>query len=475
MRRFERALALGLAVLTLGGALAEPTETEYLVEMTPEEVLQLEERLSALGYLSGDANEVFDEDTRLAIESFQQANGLEVSGRSDDETLARLLSGEAVSRQDYLRRFANAYAQMTPLEKGSVNNDVQVMQRKLREYGYFAGESDGVFGDATQMAVESFQMVNGLSVTGVADGATIMRLMADAPITWPGYLAEMSAAPGDAGLNVYVLQKKLRQMGYFEGECTGSYGDLTRQAVARFQGENGLEATGTADAAVWSALYSGAAVASRQEDALQIGDYGEEVRAAQQRLRALGYADRAPDGSFDYRTETAVRLFQMAAGLASTGELDGDARSRLMAEDAPSLLDAEVQRELREQLSRVDAGAHGAMAEIASRMLGTAFGGGDDALYPGFAFVQYVCVAAGLPVTQPEDLVRLANRRVNKPSAVLPGDVVAFQNAEDDSVTIRMTLGTGDGKILYTTGEDGWVVLGFIEQMEYTDVYCWHA
>ena len=474
MINFKRALALGLAALTLGGGLAEP-EAEYLVDMTPEEVLQVEQRLEALGFLPVGANEVFDADTRMAIESFQQANGLEVSGRANGETLDRLLNNEAVSRQDYLQRFANAYAQMTPLEKGSANNDVQVMQRKLREYGYFSGEADGVFGDATQKAVESFQMVNGLEATGVADGATLMRLMADAPITWPAYLAEMSAAEGDSGLNVYVLQKKLRQLGYFQGECTGGFGALTRRAVARFQSENGLEPTGMADAAMWSALFSGAAVSFRKEGTLQIGDYGEDVRRVQQRLRELGYTDQSVSGTFDTLTETAVRLYQMAAGLASTGELDADAQARLLAEDAPSLMDSAVRQDFRDQLDHADTGAHGAMAEIASRMLGTAFGDAEDALYPGFAFVQYVCVAAGLPVSQPEDLVRLANRKVRNLNAVQPGDVVAFQNTNDSSVTILLALGAGDGRILYTTGAEGWVVQGFIDQMEYTDVYRWHA
>ena len=59
-------------------------------------------------------------------------------------------------------------------------------------------------------------------MNGVADGAVLMRLMADSPITWPAFLTEMSAAEGDSGLNVYVLQKKLALLGYFTGSCTGS-------------------------------------------------------------------------------------------------------------------------------------------------------------------------------------------------------------------------------------------------------------
>ena len=242
------------AALMLGGALAEPLDTGYLVDMSADEVYQLELRLSELGYLSGDSDGVFDADTRSALESFQQANGLEVTGEADDTVLERLNRADVVSRQDYLTRFSGAYAQMEALRKGSVSNDVLVMQRKLRELGFFSGEPDGEFSEATQRAVESFQMVNGLPITGVADGATLMRLMADSPITWTAFLTEMSAGEGDTGLNVYTLQKRLTQMGYFTGSCTAAYGELTAQAVRDFQTDSGLEVTGEADPATWAAI-----------------------------------------------------------------------------------------------------------------------------------------------------------------------------------------------------------------------------
>ena len=279
--------------------------------MTSDEVVLLENRLSELGYFSSESDATYDAETRSALESFQQANGLEVTGAADETTMERLNSADALSRQDYLTRFANAYAQMTPLEKGSVSNDVLSVQRKLKEYGYFSGEPDGVFGDATQMAVESFQMVNGLPVTGVADGATLMRLMADNPITWPAFLTEMSAGEGDTGLNVYVLQKRLGQMGYFTGSCTASFGELTRQAVERFQRDNGLAVNGQADAATWAAIYPPAVVtaAGRAADGRLTATTSVAV---QERLNALGFFDHEITGEFGYTTETAVRLFQMA-------------------------------------------------------------------------------------------------------------------------------------------------------------------
>ena len=453
-------------------ALSEPLDTEYLVDMSAEEVSRLEQRLYDLGYLSANFDGVFDAETRSALESFQQANGLEVNGAADEETLERLDSPDALSRQGYLTRFANAYAQMTPLEKGSTSNDVLSVQRKLKEYGYFLGEPNGVFDDLTGEAVERFEMVNGLPVNGVADGAVLMRLMADSPITWPAFLTEMSATEGDAGLNVYMLQKKLAALGYFEGSCTASFGDLTKSAVRAYQRDRGLAASGHADADTWAALY-----AETDEDgaAHRIGDYGDEIRALQERLNALGFFDHEITGIYGFTTETAVRLYQLAANLPVTGEIDDRTLAHLNGGSAVSTLDGIVQQRFQLMLDAADTATQSSIASIAQSLLGASFGGGDDELYPGFAFVQYVCVAAGLPVTFPEDLIRMADRQVEAIAAVDAGDILAFQNSSAEAVTIQLAIGAGDSKVYCATESGGWIILSYMDQMEGATIYCWDA
>ena len=470
----HRIALLALAGLLLFGAAAESISTP-LPELTGDEVVRLETRLSELGYFGGDADETFDSDTRSALESFQQANGLEVTGAADDTVFERLNSADALSRQDYLTRFAGAYAQMEALRKGSVSNDVLVMQRKLRELGYFSGEPDGAFSEATQRAVESFQMVNGLPITGVADGATLMRLMADSPITWTDFLTEMSAGEGDTGLNVYVLQRRLTQMGYFTGSCTAVYGELTSLAVRRFQQDNGLEQTGRADPSTWAAIYSRAVATTNRPSALQFGDFGESVAAVQNRLNALGYFDNETTGEFGYTTESAVRLFQMASGMDPTGALSDEAQSRLMADSAPSMLDSDVQQRFQHLLDDADEQTQAEIARIALQLVGASFGETEDELYPGFDFVQFVCVSAGLPVTFPEDLIRMADRQAESIEAVNAGDIVAFQSASADAVSMLLAIGAGDGMVVSTTESGGWAELAYMDRMEGATIYCWDA
>src|SRR5262249_46714294 len=58
---------------------------------------------------------------------------------------------------------------------------VEEAQRLLAKLGYDPGSSDGVFGDKTAAAIESFQAASGMAVTGGLDDALLDRLRAQAP------------------------------------------------------------------------------------------------------------------------------------------------------------------------------------------------------------------------------------------------------------------------------------------------------
>ena len=468
--KHRRWLAAALAALLMCGALAENDGGE---NMSTDSIYHLELRLADLGYFAGKSDGDFDQDTRAALESFQQANGLEATGKLDDETLALVNSGDAVSREAYLEIFAQRAANAEPLRQGSSSDEVKVVQSRLKSLGFFTGQADGVFGDATRQAVERFQMANGLEQTGEVDGPTQMRLYAESPITWGGYLSEMSSSPGDTGLSVYALQRLLLDMGYFEGECTASYGELTQKAVEAFQAANGLEVTGQADTATWSKLCEEEPVALRHWDELQRGDTGARVTAAQDRLAELGYMTSVPGDAYDYVTETAVRLFQLGNGMEPTGSLDEAAEDILLSEEAFPAADERVVAAWQTLIDGADDESRAIIADTAEGLLGTPFDNEQDDLYPGFAFVQYACAAAGIPILHPETLTTLAATRVSSPEEVGAGDIVAFQSASQDSVSIQLAIGAGEEKIYYTTAQGGWVVLGFIDQMHSTNVYRW--
>ena len=59
---------------------------------------------------------------------------------------------------------------------GSRGNDVSRVQSKLKQYGYYSGAVDGIFGQATYDAVIWFQKKNSLKADGVVGSATAAAL-----------------------------------------------------------------------------------------------------------------------------------------------------------------------------------------------------------------------------------------------------------------------------------------------------------
>lgn len=51
-------------------------------------------------------------------------------------------------------------------QRGSSGSTVKQIQTKLKNWGYYSGAVDGVYGSATETAVKSFQKKNGLTVDG---------------------------------------------------------------------------------------------------------------------------------------------------------------------------------------------------------------------------------------------------------------------------------------------------------------------
>ena len=67
-------------------------------------------------------------------------------------------------------------AQAATYRQGSTGEQVRVIQTKLKNWGYYDGAVDGVFGSQTVQAVKYFQRKNGLTADGVVGPATLKAL-----------------------------------------------------------------------------------------------------------------------------------------------------------------------------------------------------------------------------------------------------------------------------------------------------------
>jgi hypothetical protein len=84
----------------------------------------------------------------------------------------------------------------------------------------------------------------GPQAPGAAPSRTALA-PATAPVLW---------SRGDTGRDVRELQARLRQADWLFDGPTGTYDDLTEQAVSGFQGKRGLPRTGRTDTVTWQRL-----------------------------------------------------------------------------------------------------------------------------------------------------------------------------------------------------------------------------
>ncbi len=61
-------------------------------------------------------------------------------------------------------------------KQGSTGSTVKTIQKKLKNWGYYKGSVDGIFGSKTKEAVKFFQRKNGLSADGIVGNKTLSAL-----------------------------------------------------------------------------------------------------------------------------------------------------------------------------------------------------------------------------------------------------------------------------------------------------------
>ena len=71
---------------------------------------------------------------------------------------------------------APSYVQTAVLRQGASGGEVKELQRRLKEWGYYSGTVDGIYGKQTTEAVKYFQRKNGLTADGIAGKATFEAL-----------------------------------------------------------------------------------------------------------------------------------------------------------------------------------------------------------------------------------------------------------------------------------------------------------
>ena len=94
----------------------------------------------------------------------------------------------------------------TAIVNASSNSaDIKLVQKKLKNWGYYAGSVDGIFGSKTKSAVRLFQKRNGLVVDGIVGNKTLAALGISSSMLSSG--SSSSSTGGYSSSDVNLLAK----------------------------------------------------------------------------------------------------------------------------------------------------------------------------------------------------------------------------------------------------------------------------
>ena len=235
-------------------------------------VRALQQKLIALGYLSGSADGIFGDSTTRAVMAFQTAQSLSADGAAGSATIAALnrayqggatgggtVTAPADISKDQITILPGEQPSSYPTIKyGAEGDAVERLQTRLKELGYFDGTVGGNFGTITRSAVMAFQAAASLTADGIVGSDTWAALYASNAPSAPSTMLK----PGDKNDAVKAMQARLVQLGYLTGSADGDFGDNTRAALRAFQTAANLTADGVAGPQTLSALYASNAPAA---------------------------------------------------------------------------------------------------------------------------------------------------------------------------------------------------------------------
>ena len=178
--------------------------------------------------------------------------------------------------------------------------DVQALQRDLTLAG-FKTSAAGVFGPATQAAVENFQRHYRLRANGIVTAAVVRQLQAVDALDQ----ATTDAAPGSGGAAIPMAARKVKVA-------------IRTKPAARHSASTADPATVTDS--ISAPVKQDGGSAHLGERTLHVGMTGHDVRVLQSYLTIAGYPTTV-DGQFGPATRSSAIAWEQASGLLANGRV----------------------------------------------------------------------------------------------------------------------------------------------------------
>ena len=241
------------AVTGSPAATVEPGTGEVAMELTPTQKRIIQSRLTQLGHDTGGIDGQFGSGTRRAISAWQRANGAPATGFLSQAEATTLLSGGSLPGAPPAETTDAAARAENMLDL--TREDRIAVQQALVAAGYDTRGVDGTFGSGSRRAIRDWQAARGMAATGYLTAEQLRTLRSVGAGTVAGGTTGATPATGGATeadearlalgeIARAEVQARLSALGYDPKGVDGKFGSGVRAAISRWQGDNGLAATG---------------------------------------------------------------------------------------------------------------------------------------------------------------------------------------------------------------------------------------
>ena len=348
-KRWAAAALCLLLTLACGAACAQT----YRLGDEADEIATIQTALTTLKIYTGSITGHYGEKTQAAVKTFQKKYALTADGVAGEDTIKALYEAAGIDAAGSSASSGSS-GETALLRYGSQNEAVRQLQEDLTKLGYYTGTVSGHFGSKTEAAVIDFQRKNSLTADGVVGAKTLAKIeeklgSSSSSSSSSSSTSSSSSSSSSSVLKygvqnseaVKTLQTNLKTLGYYKnGSVTGNFGNLTKEAVAQFQRDNGLDADGIAGTKTLAKIQeklkgtsSSGSSSSSSSSLMQLGSNSDAVKTLQTNLKSLGYYTGSLTGNFGEKTQAAVVAYQKAKGLTA----DGIAGSKTLAAIAADL------------------------------------------------------------------------------------------------------------------------------------------
>lgn len=313
---------------------------------------------------SPDLDGIFGRSTERAVRSFQKAYGLNQTGIIDEadwNTLIQVYNGTLDNVDEPSNGILPVPYPGYVINAGAGGEYVRYIQQVLNIINNVfltipELDEDGIFGNATQAAVNSFALLFGYPQNGNVDEAlwnkinqiytTVNRqcIFAQEESEGSRSFPNTILTIGSSGENVSYIQERINRINtaipYISSlDVDGRYGSLTAESVRRLQRVFGLTETGTVNESTWllvnyiyAAVDNGCLPSSQAAMAMNNTAFQQNEGVKLSGLKDLMKANGINVGSgpvFGLKSRRALAKWQTEQGLEPTGLPDKETRIRL--------------------------------------------------------------------------------------------------------------------------------------------------